>query len=253
MSRRLGQHFLRDEWVARLLDVVAPASGDAFLEIGPGRGALTLPLAARCRYLAAVEIDSELAAGLRRVAPPNVEVLTADALALDLRPLLSDGTRLVGNLPYYVSSPLLRRFLDWRTRLRDAHVMLQEEVAERVAAGPGSRDYGILSILYALWADVEIVVRLPPEAFRPPPKVRSAVVRARFRAEPRAPVTDLKGFERLLRQSFAHRRRTLENNLRDSYPNLKEYLRFLDIEGTRRAETLSVVEFARLYTALAAE
>jgi 16S rRNA (adenine1518-N6/adenine1519-N6)-dimethyltransferase len=253
MPRRLGQHFLVEEWVAKLLDSVAPASADAFLEIGPGRGALTLPLAQRCRQVVAVEIDPELAAGLQRVAPPNVEVLTADALALDLRPVLTDGMRLVGNLPYYVSSPLLRRFLDWRDRLRDAHLMLQEEVAERVAAAPGSRDYGILSVLYALWADVDVVLRLPPGAFRPPPKVRSAVVRVRFRAEPRAPVADLRGFERLLRQAFARRRRTLENNLRDSYPNLKEYLRFLDIEGTRRAETLSVVEFARLYTALAAE
>lgn len=253
MPRRLGQHFLREEWAAQLVDVVAPGPEDAFLEIGPGRGALTLPLATRCRRVLAVEIDSVLATQLRSLAPGNVEIVAADALAVDLGLLLSDGTRLVGNLPYYVSSPLLRRFLDWRPRLRDAHVMLQEEVAERVAAGPGSRAYGILSVLYALWADVDIVLRLPPGAFRPAPRVRSAVVRARFRAEPRTPVRDPGGFERLLRQAFARRRRTLENNLRDSYPNLKEYLRFLDIEGTRRAETLSVVEFARLYAALAAD
>ena len=158
----------------------------------------------------------------------------------------------MGNLPYYVSSPLLRRILDLRGRVRDAHVMLQEEVARRVASPPGSRQYGILSILYALWAEVDLPLHFPPEAFRPPPRVSSALLRARFLEHPRADVDDPESFEGLLKQAFARRRRTLENNLQDSYPKLKEYLRFLNLEGSRRAETLSVVEFVELWRVLKA-
>ena len=128
--------------------------------------------------------------------------------------------------------------------------MLQDEVARRIASPPGSKEYGILSVLYALWADTDIPARFPPGAFVPPPKVPSAVLRARFRKGPRADVADLAAFERFLQKAFARRRRTLENNLEDSYPNLKEYFRFLNVEGSRRAETLSVVEFAAIWQAL---
>jgi len=250
MPRRLGQHFLRAAAVERLLAVIDPRADEAFLEIGPGTGALTLPLAARAREVAAVELDARLADRLRQRAPRNARIVTGDALEVDLASLVGAGGRLVGNLPYYVSSPLLRRILELRGHVRDVHVMLQDEVARRVAAAPGSRDYGILSVLYALWAEVDIPLRFPPGAFAPPPKVHSAVLRARFRAQPRAEVPDLAAFERLVRTAFTRRRRTLENNLQDSYPNLKEYLRLLNIEGRRRAETLSVVEFARLTQAL---
>jgi 16S rRNA (adenine1518-N6/adenine1519-N6)-dimethyltransferase len=130
------------------------------------------------------------------------------------------------------------------------HVMLQAEVAARVAAKPGGKDYGILSVLYALWADVDVPLRFPPGAFNPPPRVSSALLRVRFLRQPRAEVPDLRDFERLVQTAFARRRRTLENNLQDSYANLKEHLRLVHIEGSRRAETLSVVEFARLAGAL---
>jgi 16S rRNA (adenine1518-N6/adenine1519-N6)-dimethyltransferase len=252
MPRRLGQHFLRPASVERLLRVIAPAAGDVFLEVGPGRGALTLPLAARAARVVAVEIDEALADELRRRAPTNVEIVTADALKADLRALVPEGSRLAGNLPYYVSSPLLRRFLSLRGHARDLHVMLQDEVARRVASPPGTKEYGILSVLYALWTDTEIPARFPPGAFSPPPKVGSALLRARFRERPRAAVSDLDGFERFLQKAFARRRRTLENNLEDSYANLKEYLRFLNLEGSRRAETLSVVDLAALWEALRA-
>jgi 16S rRNA (adenine1518-N6/adenine1519-N6)-dimethyltransferase len=128
--------------------------------------------------------------------------------------------------------------------------MLQEEVARRVAARPGSRDYGILSVLFGLWADVEVALRFPPGAFRPVPRVASALLRVRFRAAPRAPVPEEAALERLVQKAFSRRRRTLENNLQDSYPNLKDHLRLLNIAGSRRAETLSVVEFAALAAAL---
>ena len=250
MPRRLGQHFLRPASVERLLRVIAPAPDEVFLEIGPGAGALTLPLAARCARVVAVEIDAPLAQRLRERVPANVEIVTADALHADLRALVPEGSRVAGNLPYYVSSPLLRRFLSLRGHVRDLHVMLQDEVARRIASPPGSKEYGILSVLFALWTDTEIPARFPPGAFLPPPKVDSAVLRARFRAEPRAEVADPEGFERFLQKAFARRRRTLENNLEDSYPNLKEYFRFLDIQGSRRPETLSVVEFAGIWRAV---
>jgi 16S rRNA (adenine1518-N6/adenine1519-N6)-dimethyltransferase len=252
VPRRLGQHFLRPASVEKLVRVIAPEPGDVFLEIGPGRGALTLPLAARAARLVAVEIDGELARRLRAQVPAHVEIVEKDALAADLRALVPPGARLVGNLPYYVSSPLLRRFLDLRGHVRDLHVMLQDEVARRVASPPGSKEYGILSVLYALYSDADIAARFPPGAFQPPPKVHSAVLRARFRDEPRADVPDLPDFERFVQKAFARRRRTLENNLEDSYPRLKEYFRSLNVEGSRRAETLSVVEFAGLWRALSA-
>jgi 16S rRNA (adenine1518-N6/adenine1519-N6)-dimethyltransferase len=229
---------------------IAPRPDDTFLEIGPGAGALTLPLAAAVRSVVAVEIDRALAEGLRARAPANVSVVQGDALRVDLRALAPPGSRLAGNLPYYVSSPLLRRFLALHGHVSDLHVMLQEEVARRVASPPGSKEYGILSVLYGLWADVDVPLRFGPGDFSPPPKVSSAVLRARFLPAPRAEVPDVEAFERLVTAAFGRRRRTLENNLRDSYPNLKENLRLLNIEGSRRAETLSVVEFARLAQAL---
>ena len=253
MPRRLGQHFLRPASVERLLRTIDPRPDESFLEIGPGAGALTLPLAARAREVVAVEIDAALASRLRERAPANVRVVTGDALRADLAALATPGSRLVGNLPYYVSSPLLRRFLELHDRVRDVHVMLQDEVARRVASPPGSRDYGIVSVLYALWADVDVPLRFGPGSFDPPPRVESALLRARFLPAPRAQVDDLKGFERLVLAAFHRRRRTLENNLQDSYPNLKEHLKLLKIEGRRRAETLSVVEFARLAEALRRE
>jgi 16S rRNA (adenine1518-N6/adenine1519-N6)-dimethyltransferase len=250
VPRRLGQHFLHPASVERLLGTIAPRPDDVFLEIGPGRGALSLPLAARAGRVVAVELDSALVRRLRAEAPPHLEIVQGDALRVDLRGLVPKGSRVVGNLPYYVSSPLLRRFLELRDHVKDVHVMLQEEVARRVAAPPGSREYGILSVFYALWADVDVPLRFGPGAFDPPPKVGSALLRARFLDHPRADVGDPAAFERLVRQAFSRRRRTLENNLQDSYPNLKHHLRLLNLAGTRRAETLSVGEFAKLSLAL---
>jgi 16S rRNA (adenine1518-N6/adenine1519-N6)-dimethyltransferase len=246
MPRRLGQHFLRPASVVRLLDVVAPRAHESFLEIGAGAGALTLPLAARAARVTGVEVDRALADRLRARAPANVTVVEGDALTTDLAPLASPGSRVVGNLPYYISSPLLRRILDLHGQVVDAHVMLQDEVARRVASPPGSKEYGILSVLFALWAEVDIPLRFPPGAFTPAPKVSSALLRVRFRGAPRADPGEPGAFEAVVFKAFGRRRRTLENNLQDSYPNLKEHLRLLNIAGSRRAETLSVVEFAAL-------
>lgn len=253
MRRRLGQHFLRTASVERLLRLVDPQPQQDFLEIGAGLGALTLPLAARARGVVAVELDRRLAEALKARAPGNVEVIQGDALKLDLTSLLPAGGRLVGNLPYAISSPLLRRFLDLRFRTPEAHLMLQAEVARRVAASPGSKSYGILSVLYAVHAEVDIPLEFAPGCFEPAPQVSSAILRVRFLPAPRVPTGPPAAFETLVRRAFAHRRKTLENNLQDSYHNLKQHLRLLDILGSRRAETLTVVEFGRLATALAGE
>jgi 16S rRNA (adenine1518-N6/adenine1519-N6)-dimethyltransferase len=250
MGRRLGQHFLKAPSVERLLRLVSPAPDDDFLEVGPGRGALTLPLATRAGRVVAVELDGGLAAHLRSRAPANLTVVEGDALQTDLSRLIQPPARLVGNLPYYVSSPLLRHFFRHRAAFRDAHLMLQEEVASRVAAPPGSREYGVLSVLLGLWADLDVPLRFPPGSFQPPPRVGSALLRIRFLEKPRAEVAG--GFEDLVHRAFAHRRKTLANNLQDSYPNLKEYLRLCHIEGSRRPETLSVADFARLSCVVAA-
>ncbi len=250
MPRRLGQHFLRPRSVERLLAGIAPDASDVFLEIGPGRGALTLPLAARAARVVAVELDARLADELRRRAPPNVQIVDGDALRVDLRALVPRGARVAGNLPYYVSSPLLRRVLDLHAHVRDAHLMVQREVAQRVASAPGSKEYGVLSVFAALVCEVDTLLHFGPGAFEPPPRVDSAVLRLRFLDAPRAPVPDREAFERLVLRAFARRRRTLENNLQDSYLDLKQHLKLLDIAGSRRAETLSVVEFARLCSAL---
>lgn len=246
MPRRLGQHFLRPAGVARVLSVIAPRPDETFLEIGPGRGALSLPLAERARRVVAVEVDDAMVEHLRRTPHPRLEIVRGDALKEDLARLVPPASRLVGNLPYFIASPLMRRALAAREHFVDLHVMVQEEVAQRVASRPGTKDYGVLSVLFAAWAEVDVPLHFAPGAFVPPPRVRSALLRARFRPHPDVKISDPDAFERLVLLGFGRRRRTLENNLRDSYANLKDNLRLLNIEGGRRAETLSVVEFAKL-------
>jgi 16S rRNA (adenine1518-N6/adenine1519-N6)-dimethyltransferase len=235
------------------------APDDTFLEIGPGRGALTKPLAPRVRQVIAVEIDRDLAASLPSQLPPNVRVVRADFLDLDLDELLQDTplpARVVGNLPYNVSSPILFKLLDASRegqRFRDATLMLQKEVADRLVAQPGTSEYGTLAIQVALVADVERLLTLPPGAFRPPPKVTSAVVRVRFRP-PTADVGDRATFERIVRGMFLQRRKTLGNALKPVASALgctaPELLERAGLDGSRRPGALTVAEIARLSRAV---
>jgi 16S rRNA (adenine1518-N6/adenine1519-N6)-dimethyltransferase len=257
--KRFGQHFLEPAWVARLLASLAPAPDDVFLEIGPGRGALTVPLAQAVGRVIAVEIDRDLAAALNQHLPPHVTVVTADFLDVDLSDLLrgeKKPVRVVGNLPYNVSSPILFKLLrDARSGdvLSDATVMLQKEVADRLAAAPGTGDYGSLAIQVSLRADVERVLTLPPGAFRPPPKVNSAVVRMRFRP-PREEVGNLDTFERLVRGIFLQRRKTLLNALKPVAERLghsaAELIAVAGVDGTKRPEELTLADIARLSRAV---
>ena len=219
--KRFGQHFLEPAWVAKLVAAIDPRPEDTFLEIGPGRGALTLSLAPKVARLIAIEIDRDLAAALPARLPAHVRIVEGDVLDMDLAALLEPlpgvaPVRVAGNLPYNVATPILFRLLGAAgdgARLRDATVMLQKEVADRVVAGPGSRDYGSLAVHIALGADAETLLTLPPGAFRPPPKVISAVVRLRFRPA-QVEVGDRAVFERLVRGVFAQRRKTLLNALK---------------------------------------
>lgn len=258
--RRLGQHFLQPEWVARLLAVIAPGPGDAFLEIGAGRGALTLALAERAARIAAVEIDPRLAAELAQRAPKRVRVVRADFLALDLEDAAPPApARVVGNLPYSVAARILLKLLHFSAhgaRLTDATLMLQREVAERVAAAPGTRDWGPLAIATRMHARARRVLALPPGAFRPRPRVQSAVVHLQFCAPPVQP-TDRALFDALVRAIFTRRRKTGLNALRplaarySVLPPAEVFAR-AGVDPARRPGQLDLPELAGLAEILAA-
>jgi 16S rRNA (adenine1518-N6/adenine1519-N6)-dimethyltransferase len=228
------------------------------LEIGPGRGALTAPLAAAAGTLIAVEIDRDLASALP-ARFPTVRVMQADFLDVSLPDLLREEqkpVRVVGNLPYNVASPILFKLLEDAAEgrlIEDATLMLQKEVADRLVAGPGSSDYGALAIQVALLADVTRVLSLPPGAFRPPPKVRSAVVRLRFR-KPSVDVGNHATFERLVRGLFLQRRKTVANALKPVADSLgrssAELIEQAKIDGSKRPEALSLDDIARLSRAV---
>src|SRR5262245_13356080 len=214
--RALGQHFLRDRGIARaIVGLLEPTANDLVVEIGPGEGALTDELARRSGRLIALEIDTALLERLRRRLP-NVEVLAADARTWDYGTLVRPpGGRVlvIGNLPYSVGKPIVAALLEARAVIDRMVLMLQREVAERLAAPPGGKVYGALSVLTQAVCDVELALRVPPGAFRPPPKVESAVVRLTPRATPRVP-PDLEGrFREVVRAAFAQRRKTLGNAL----------------------------------------
>ena len=253
--KRFGQHFLEAAWVTKIVDSLGASVDDTFVEIGPGRGALTRPLAARAGRVIGIEIDRDLVGLLTGQQIPNLRVIESDFLDIDLAEALRDEPhpiRVVGNLPYNVSSPILFALLraaDGGRLFRDATLMLQKEVADRLIATPGHKEYGVLAIQVALIADVERVFTLPPGAFRPPPKVTSAVVRLRFRP-PAVDVGDPKVFERIVRGVFLQRRKTLVNALKPvalilgrSAPELIEQA---GLDPGQRPATLGIQQFARL-------
>lgn len=255
--RKYGQHFLQPEWAGKLIDAIAPRPEDRFVEIGPGQGALTLRLAPRVAHLTAVEIDPEMVAALGPNLPPNVTLLQEDFLEFDLRGLAGrTPLRVAGNLPYNVASPIIfklvhahRDAIAGGADFHDATLMVQREVADRLDSAPGSKKYGVLAILVQLHADVRRVLTLPPGAFRPAPKVQSAVVRLSFRP-PAVALSSEADFERMVRTMFTQRRKTLANALRPvalaKGLDAAAALRAADIDPRRRPETLQLTELARL-------
>jgi 16S rRNA (adenine1518-N6/adenine1519-N6)-dimethyltransferase len=257
--RALGQHFLRDAGIARaIVDLVAPTEKDLVVEIGPGEGALTHELARRAGRVTALEVDRELAARLRaRPELASVEVLDADARTWDYGALdRPEGGRVlvVGNLPYSVGKPILEALVEARTAIDEMALMLQKEVADRLAAPPGSKVYGALSVLTQLYCDVRLAIRVPPGAFRPPPKVDSAVVHLRVLRAPRVSLADERRFHVVVRAAFAQRRKMLANALAAGLSldldTAREAAAAAGVDPRRRAETLTIDEFATLTSRL---
>lgn len=262
VRKRFAQHFLEPAWVNKLVAAVAATPDDALLEIGPGRGAITRPLAAQVAKLLAIEVDRDLAADLEATKPGNVTVVTGDVLSVDLVPIVTgwlgaapgpeNQFRVVGNLPYNISSPILFTLLELAATtngVRDALLMLQKEVADRLIAKVGTGDYGVLTVLTSLNADVTRVLSLPPGAFRPPPKVHSAVVRLAFRPT-KVDVGAPDAFVRMIRTTFTQRRKTLGNALKpfgvEIGKSAGEAITAAGIDPQRRPETLELAEFAAL-------
>ena len=264
-KRRFGQHFLESAWAQKVVTALGPMPGDVFVEIGPGTGALTFPLAATGAPILAIELDRGLAARLAARVPGNVTVLAGDFLNTDWLPLLSGlepqrlpgaadpprrQFRMVGNLPYNLSSPILFHLIDLHRHhaafFVDATVMLQREVADRLVARPGTKAYGALSVLAQMHTRIERRLDLPPGAFRPPPQVYSTVVRIEF-VPAQAEVPDERAFDGLVKALFSQRRKTLANALKRYHSRLGPVvLQESGFDGRRRPETLQVVEIARL-------
>jgi 16S rRNA (adenine1518-N6/adenine1519-N6)-dimethyltransferase len=247
--KRFGQHFLRDpNTVRRIIDAFAPQADDDILEIGPGDGALTRELASRVHRLHAIEIDRDLAAALERELAhrPNVVIRNADALDVEIGPLVQGGRqlRLIGNLPYNVSTPMLFHLLTQARYIRDMCFMLQKEVVERLTAVPGTKAYGRLSVMIQWRCRAQRLFRVPPGAFRPAPKVESMVVRLEPYAIPPVAVTDEPAFASVIAAAFGARRKTLRNALSGMISG--EELHAAGIDPMRRGETLTLAEFAAL-------
>jgi 16S rRNA (adenine1518-N6/adenine1519-N6)-dimethyltransferase len=297
--KRFGQHFLEPAWVDKVIRAIDPKPDDRFVEIGPGAGALTRPLAARANAVVAYEIDRDLAADLRVASIANLTVVEGDFLELENLELLEPGTRtpeprtrtseprtrtpeprtsepriseprtsepgtrtpnpeprtpnpfrVTGNLPYNVASPILFKLAELYAAgspMADATLMLQREVADRLVAPPGTREYGVLSVLMQHVAAIDLLLKLPAGAFRPPPRVLSSLVRVRFHL-PDPPVVDPIVFASVVQAVFTRRRKTLANALLayTDAPRAARAIAAIGIDGSRRPETLSVAEFARL-------
>jgi 16S rRNA (adenine1518-N6/adenine1519-N6)-dimethyltransferase len=272
-KKSLGQNFLADRQVARrIVESVQPGADDLILEIGPGTGALTAMLAEASGYLVAIEIDRRLIEELQdKFAAERVAIIEADALAVDWNALLDTASgdwrgvtgregeprrRVVANLPYYISTPIIERLMAVGRRIFDMTLMLQNEVVERITSPPGSREYGYLSVLVQYHCHATKLFEVPPGAFRPRPKVQSAILRLVARERPAVEVTDRARFFALVRAAFAQRRKTIANNLKAARlalgitEEVGAVLARAAIAPQRRAETLSLDEFAKLFHAL---
>jgi 16S rRNA (adenine1518-N6/adenine1519-N6)-dimethyltransferase len=269
---KLGQHFLVDSAATmRIVEALGDISESTVLEIGPGRGALTGLLARRARRLIAIEIDRVLAAQLRMnfSQESNVEVIEGDVLAIDFHTLFGpkpgstrpgmnhqpEAVRVVGNLPYFITSDILLRLFEFRQYFETIVLLVQREVAERLAAAPGRSDYGLLSATAQLYARVEKLFTLPPDAFSPPPKVESTVVRLRLAPKLASLGVPEMDFINFLKLSFGQKRKTLWNNLKSQYEAklLRAAFETAGVKPTARAEALSLEKSAALFRALSGQ
>ncbi len=250
--KRFGQHFLHDPQVLdRIVRAINPKPGENLVEIGPGLGALTRPLLERCGALQAIELDRDIIPHLRAASLDHqgLSILQADALKVDFGALAPPGgkLRVVGNLPYNISTPLLFHLLGFSDTIEDMYFMLQKEVVQRICAAPDTEHYGRLTLTLAVRAEATMLFTVGSGAFNPPPKVDSAVVRLRPRPSP-FPIHKLATFDQVVRQAFSYRRKTLNNALRGLCG--PENFAAAGINPSARAETLSAADFARLANCL---
>lgn len=244
-KRRLGQNFLFDPAILRrIVEAARLSPEDTVVEIGPGHGRLTRMLAGAAGRVIAIELDDAL---FRRLegelgALPNVELVHEDALRYPYEKL--GRFKVVANIPYYITTPIIFRLLENRDRLQTMTILMQREVAERIVAKPGGKDYGVLSVSVQYYGRPELKFIVPRGAFRPVPKVDSALLHVEVSAEPCISVADEEMFFRVVRTAFGQRRKTLENSLRPLAPDIGDKLRSLNIDPKRRPETMSIEEFA---------
>ena len=248
--KRFGQHFLTDPGVvAAILDAVAPAEKDVIVEIGPGRGAITRSLAKRAATLHAIELDRDLVGRLKRdfAGHPGVTIHEADALRFDFA-TLGSALRIVGNLPYNISTPLLFEMIKFRDRIRDMHFMLQKEVVNRMAASPGSKAYGRLGIMLGCHFRIEALFDVDKAAFDPPPEVTSAVVRLLPLPAGTYTIKDEARLSQLVAQAFSQRRKTIRNALRNVAD--EALLESVGIDPGLRPEAVPIADYVRLANTL---
>lgn len=246
--KRFGQHFLHDTVVIdRILSAIDPQPGQALLEIGPGRGALTYPLLQRCKRLAAVELDRDLIPILQQQASKfgELELINADMLKFELSSLPgSERLRVVGNLPYNISTPLMFHLMDSIARIEDMHFMVQKEVALRIVAQVGDRNYGRLSVMMQYYCECLYLFDVAPESFTPPPRVDSAIIRLLPHREPIADIGDFALFYSIVQTAFGQRRKTIGNSLKAILA--PQVIEASGLERRLRAENLSLQDYARL-------
>lgn len=245
--KRFGQHFLHDKHIIQMIiDAIAPKPGDHIIEIGPGQGALTVPILKMIGQLTAIELDRDLIPALKmRCADKGILTIhQSDALEFDFNIILKEQKpiRLVGNLPYNISTPLLFHLLDYATDIIDMHFMLQKEVVERLAAKPHSDAYGRLSVMIQYHADVSILFDVHPASFYPPPQVESSVVRLAPHNDHKA--ESYKHFADIVRKAFSHRRKTLRNCLKEEMTDAD--WQTIEIDSHQRPEELGVLEYIKI-------
>src|SRR3954469_10513443 len=266
--QKLGQHFLTDQRAAeKIVAALGDVSQKQVVEIGPGKGVLTDLLVKRAAHVAAIELDRVLGAQLRMryTGRTNLEIIEGDVLGIDFARLVgrdvgtAGDTRIhrapkaqvIGNLPYYITSPILMHLFAHHEHIEQIVIMVQREVAERIAAEPGGREYGVLSATAQLFAKVETVCTVPPGAFVPPPKVHSTVLRLTIEPKAEKLGVDSRAFVEFLKLAFAQKRKTLLNNLKERYPEAAKAIAAAKVRPDVRAEAVELEKMARIFKALA--
>lgn len=247
--KRFGQHFLHDKQIIqRLVDIIAPKPGEHIVEIGPGQGALTVPILKLIHSMDAVELDRDLIPALKSRCADKGDLIIhqADALEFDFSSLISHSApmRLIGNLPYNISTPLIFHLLEYAQHITDMHFMLQKEVVDRIAAKPGNGDYGRLSIMVQYHCETTALFDVPPSAFYPPPQVTSSVVRLVPYREITHFARDYPHFEKIVKEAFSHRRKTLRNSLKELIRD--EDWKRIEVDPHLRPEQLSVSDYVKI-------